>query len=696
MDIKSLFEDHKTIFRQVPILILVSLIVISGIILVFIQFNTDRVPDLHLAHVRGDGTVYFELDDIGNRNDLSPEYNEAGFLEHLSGSAFLDDAFDLESDEALASQRHRIGFSRILTTNLINAQLDFFIKDDVLYIIFLDDLVLFSDFPEPLTALGAAFNNDTENEPDPDRLAQRILFSLPQNYVGMTLNVIEFITPEQALWWSPAVLDIITPGSEGLTHIFSLGSQSVIAGAIGAIVIFLLVIFAFQLFAGKQTCWLLLLPIVYGSLIMIRMAFVQSFSDPQFWFLQIPMGFISSITFFCGGDLLLIFLAARLNNRLKYILVTAIIVHLSASVWYVVYNFITYDYATVNDMPILGIFGFLCILFTFILMIAEGKENRYFTLSFRTLLALVTGYITMMLVTRFTNPGMFFELASPMSLLEQFMFFALNDRLYILILFLILILSIDECMTDTADRRSQSSALDLADHMKTDFLGNISQELKTPLTSVSVLGRHSYSMMTEDKKLDATETDELRDNLRIIVVESDRMKKVIDGLLNVATIEQNDFELNKEYFSVPDLIQEISGVQFRAMNINDNTLKFSFASDLPRIHADRDRLREVLLNLLSNASRHTTKGTIVLSVKPEQRKLLISVSDNGEGIPEDMQKNLFKRFLGADTGRAHGTGLGLYICKQIVELHKGRIRIESKSGNGTTVFIELPVEKAKA
>jgi len=263
----------------------------------------------------------------------------------------------------------------------------------------------------------------------------------------------------------------------------------------------------------------------------------------------------------------------------------------------------------------------------------------------------------------------------------------------------------DECITDMAKRRLSISALELTNHMKTEFLGNMSHELKTPLTSVSVLSKHSYSIMTEDWKKDSDDTnearnnlqyiDEIRDNLRIIAVDSDRMKRIIDGLLNVAAIEQKEFTLKKEYFSIPDLVREIGGIQFKTINTNENVLKFNFASDLPQIYADRERICDVLFNLLSNAARHTKNGTIVVAARQDRKGFYISISDNGEGIPEDMQKDLFRRFSGADTGRAHNTGLGLYVCKQIVDLHDGNIRIESKPGAGTTVSIDLPVKGAK-
>jgi len=238
---------------------------------------------------------------------------------------------------------------------------------------------------------------------------------------------------------------------------------------------------------------------------------------------------------------------------------------------------------------------------------------------------------------------------------------------------------------------AQNAALQELNLMKTEFLGNMSHELKTPLTCVSVLGKHSYGVMTEDWPLDDSGLDEMRDNLRIIVVESDRMKRIVDELLNVAVIEQGKFILSKEDFPLPELAEELHGVHFKAINTNGNTLEFDFAPDLPHVFADRSRLREVLINLLSNAARHTKGGAIRIIARPEGGHIALSVADNGEGIPEELRESLFTKFLGAETGRAHGTGLGLYICKQIVKAHGGEIRIESEPGAGTAVHFTLPL-----
>jgi len=481
-----------------------------------------------------------------------------------------------------------------------------------------------------------------------------------------------------------------------MTH----GASSVIAGVICVVTILLIILFALQMNSGSKTWWVLILPVIYGVLAMIRMAFVEIFAGSHFWLLYDPVDFINGLTYLCGGNLILIFLALKMTHRVKLILIAASALHMSITIGYLVYYYITYGYAYfgyeyLHDIPWVALFGSVCIAFAFVLMIRESKENRYFKRCIWTTVAFVTGYALTILISYFANHGLFTKIIEPFNAIGDLDLYPLNSVLYLLILLLIAVMSMDECITEMAKRRLNISATELTSNMKTEFLGNMSHELKTPLTSVSVLGKQSYSIMDKDRKPDNADLDEIRDNLRIIVADSDRMKRIIDGLLNVAAIEQKEFTLQKEYFILPDLVREIGGMQFKSINTNENILKFNFATDLPSIYADRERIRDVLFNLISNAARHTKNGTIVVAAKQDRKSFYISVSDNGEGIPEEIQKNLFRRFLEADTGRAYGTGLGLYICKQVVDLHGGNIKIESKPGAGTTVNIELPVKGPK-
>ena len=699
MDIGNSAEKQYMRLWKIPVLVLISAIVITGICFALLQFNTDRIPVIQLTHTDNIYTTYFEIDNAGNRVEIEPVFGRSGVIEGFRGFEIPDIPSDPAPDEGFEGLRFRIGFSRILFERLDQAQLTFNIQGDVWYIIFLDDAVLYSDFPDPDYALGAVFDNSAQTQITRD-FAQKVSINLPFDFTGKTITVIEFITPEHALLWNPTVLQLETHEADSLFSVMTYGPGSFLAGCIGIIVILLIVLLAFQVQSGNNFRWLLVLPVVYGILFMLRVAFVEVFVGSQFWRLYDPIDFLNGFTYFCGSNLLLIFIAFRSNHRIKYILLAVSALQLSITAWHLIYNYVIYGYTYigyeyVHDMTWLAIFGSACIAFTFVLMMLERKNNRYFKQSIWVIFAFLTGYSLMIFVSFLSNSGLFAVLIEPFTAIGDLNLYPLNNTLYLLVLLAIVVLSTDEWLTEMAELRLNLNALDLTNQMKTEFLKNISFELKTPLTSVSVLSKHSYTTMTDDWEQDNDSIDEIHDNLRIITVESDRIKRVVDGLLNVAAIEQNEFELHKDYFSVPDLIQEIGAVQFKAINTNGNTLKFSFAPDLQRINADRDRFQEVLLNLLSNAAQHTREGTIIVTVKQNKKRILLSVSDNGEGIPEELKDKLFKRFLDADIGRAYGTGLGLYFCKQIIELHGGSIRLESKPGAGTTVYIDLPIDGAK-
>jgi len=232
--------------------------------------------------------------------------------------------------------------------------------------------------------------------------------------------------------------------------------------------------------------------------------------------------------------------------------------------------------------------------------------------------------------------------------------------------------------------------------LKTEFLSNMSHELRTPLTGVSGFAQYSFNVLNDDWPLDNAGLDEMRDNLRLIVVESDRMRRIVEQMLDLAAIEQGKFILAKQRMKISELAEGLQGIHFKVLNINNNALDIDIQPDIPDITADRDRLFQVLLNLTSNALRHTKNGVVAIAAKLENGRVALTVSDNGEGIPKDFRDKIFERFLIADIGRAHGTGLGLYICKQIIEAHGGEIWIESEPGLGTAVHFTLPLERVES
>ena len=239
-----------------------------------------------------------------------------------------------------------------------------------------------------------------------------------------------------------------------------------------------------------------------------------------------------------------------------------------------------------------------------------------------------------------------------------------------------------------AELEKAKKAAEEANAAKTVFLANIIHELKTPLTVVS-----GYAQTSERALAAVPALEEERQQMRFISTECDRMAMLVSQLLDVTRIEEGKLYLRKKALQVDEIIERTLDAYSPLIRKNGNRLVFHRLYDLPPILADEDRLRQVLLNLLTNASQHTKNGVITVDMAQEDDTLFISVSDTGEGIPAAMMAQLFHRFPKTENRSTNdtGTGLGLYICKHIVEAHGGTISAESREGKGTTVRFALPI-----
>ncbi|MDR2771150.1 MAG: cell wall metabolism sensor histidine kinase WalK [Clostridiales Family XIII bacterium] len=228
------------------------------------------------------------------------------------------------------------------------------------------------------------------------------------------------------------------------------------------------------------------------------------------------------------------------------------------------------------------------------------------------------------------------------------------------------------------------------ENMQTDFVANVSHELKTPLTTIK-----SY---TETLLLDGLESDRTTalEFLKIVDTEADRMNRLVKDLLQLSRL---DYKQEKWYKKEGDLILLLS-VAVKKMEMmaksKEQHLNVLFDEEAHmRVDMDRDRIEQVVLNILSNAIKYTNeKGRIDIDAYVKGKNAQIIVSDNGIGIPEDQLSRVFERFFRVDKARsrsAGGTGIGLAISRQIIEEHKGSIEIESKEKKGTKVTVTLPL-----
>ncbi len=222
------------------------------------------------------------------------------------------------------------------------------------------------------------------------------------------------------------------------------------------------------------------------------------------------------------------------------------------------------------------------------------------------------------------------------------------------------------------------------DQMKSEFVANVSHELKTPLTSIK-----AYT----EALLDMAQDEQLKSFLKVIDEESDRLLFLINDLLNVSRIQSGKMKMHFERVKPSACVEEVHGIS--KVQSEKHRLDLDIAPDLPEMLLDKEKLKEVMVNLISNAIKYSPKGGDVrVRVRREGSNLRIEVEDQGMGIPEEHQKNLFQAFYRVDsshTAEIPGTGLGLVISKAIVEHHGGRIWFESRLGVGTIFSILLPI-----
>ncbi|GEM_PF-3061563 len=232
-----------------------------------------------------------------------------------------------------------------------------------------------------------------------------------------------------------------------------------------------------------------------------------------------------------------------------------------------------------------------------------------------------------------------------------------------------------------------------ADRLKSQFLANMSHELRTPLNSI--IGFSKVIL----KGIDGPVTEKQREDLTAIYNAGQHLLGLINDILDLSKIEAGKMELA---FSEVDLREIIQGVMSTAAGlVKDRPIELitDVPDDLPRVQADNIRIRQVLLNLISNAAKFTEEGHIGISARTIRRagqeEIVVAVFDTGPGIKPEDQERIFEPFSQVDaspTRKTGGTGLGLSICRHLVELHGGVIWVESVPGEGSTFAFTLPLQ----
>jgi two-component system sensor histidine kinase VicK len=186
--------------------------------------------------------------------------------------------------------------------------------------------------------------------------------------------------------------------------------------------------------------------------------------------------------------------------------------------------------------------------------------------------------------------------------------------------------------------------------------------------------------------------------LDMVLSESDRMTRIVSDLLVLSRLDNKKTKWSIETFDLTQSVRRLIEVMRPNLEEHSHTISFGVEKTLPEITADRGRIEQVIINIISNAIKYTSDGgqiDVKLTANESSKRVKVIVSDNGIGIPEEDVAHLFERFYRVEKSRnqdAGGTGLGLAIAKELVEAHGGSIYVKSTLGVGTVVTVELPVE----
>ncbi|MEO5590398.1 MAG: ATP-binding protein [Gemmatimonadaceae bacterium] len=230
-----------------------------------------------------------------------------------------------------------------------------------------------------------------------------------------------------------------------------------------------------------------------------------------------------------------------------------------------------------------------------------------------------------------------------------------------------------------------STRLEALESVRRDFVANVSHELRTPLT---VVGGFAETLASDDPP------NAMRREFAGMILESThRMQRIVDDLLDLSRIESGGWIPKPERLKLTDVVPEVLTPLEPAATRKGLAIRTYLPDNADTVWADRTAIRQILSNLVENAIRHTSTGTITVFSEASSPGVWIGVRDTGEGISEEHISRIFERFYRVDSGRsreAGGTGLGLAIVRHLTEAHSGRVRASSRLGEGTSIGAYFP------
>ncbi len=240
------------------------------------------------------------------------------------------------------------------------------------------------------------------------------------------------------------------------------------------------------------------------------------------------------------------------------------------------------------------------------------------------------------------------------------------------------------------------------DKMKTDFLSTVSHELRTPLTSIigfaeMVKRKFEGTIVGEldlENEKNKRAVGKIKRDINIILSEGERLSCLINDLLDISRMEAGKITLNMREIDIEEIITQVITLTNPIIREKSVQVILNIGESLPKIMADKDKIVQVIINLVSNAIKFTQDGCIVCTARAVDGNIIVSVSDTGMGIREEDRKYIFEKFSQVGdtlTNKPRGTGLGLAICKFIIEGHGGEIWVESEMGKGSDFSFSIPI-----
>lgn len=242
---------------------------------------------------------------------------------------------------------------------------------------------------------------------------------------------------------------------------------------------------------------------------------------------------------------------------------------------------------------------------------------------------------------------------------------------------------------DITERKKAEEALKEAVKVKSDFTGMVSHELRTPLASI----KEGVSVVLD--KITGEINEEQKKYLGIVKDNVDRLNRLITAILDLQTLESGKMEFKLEDSDLNEIVKGIQDTMMPLSRKKGLVFELELCDNLPQAKLDRDKIIQVLTNLVSNSFKFTEKGSITISTSRGNNFIQVIVKDTGIGIKEENMQKLFQKFTQLER-KVGGTGLGLSICEKIIEAHKGKIWAESEFGKGTAFYFTLPIQERRA